>query len=445
MKSARDYFKIKNVFLISFFLLIGCLIPYISYFQNYSIVRLLVLPCLPLVVLILYIDFKYLIYGVLLFRSICDPIFSLSKSTGGMGIGALVNILVIGLLFLCILKYQNSNVDKKLIFPWVLYLLACFFMSFKSPIQMDSLRQSLTLLSNFCMFIFPFFLTRKYSDFVFLNRLIVYSSCIPLVIAIVELLNNGMGVRVHSTFSHPNVFAFYLIVVIVSSFLYLKENMSKSLNERTIITILLFLQIGAMLLTQTRSAWFVLLLMLACYAFLKEPKYIIYIFALIAIAMLIPEVRDRIANLGSGNEYVPGQKLNSYAWRLVLWESSIPWILDSIFIGHGVNTFRFYSPVFFPLERIGFDAHNVYIQTAFEVGVLGLLFYLSIFYLILVFLVRNIKSNFNLCFFSILLTVGYLFISYSDNIQFYLSFNWYFWFFMGNVIFYLKNLRGDNG
>jgi O-antigen ligase len=445
MKSAMRYFKIKNISLFSFLLLIGVLIPYIFYFQDYSIIKLLVLPCLFLMILILYIDFKYLIYGVLLFRSICDPIFSLSKSTGGMGIGALVNMLVIGLLFICILKYQNGNIDKKMIFPWGIYLLACFFMSFKSPIQMDSLRQSLTLLSNFCMFLFPFFLIKKYSDFVFFNRLIIYSSCIPLVVAIIELLNNGMGMRVHSTFSHPNVFAFYLIVVIVSSFLYLKENMSKSVSERTLINILLILQLCAMLLTQTRSAWFVLLLMLACYAFIKEPKYIIYVFLLIALAMLIPEIRDRITNLSSGNEYVPGQKLNSYAWRLVLWESSIPWILDSAFIGHGVNTFRFYSPVFFPLERIGFDAHNVYVQTAFEVGVLGLLFYLSIFYFILVFLIRNIKSNFNLCFLSILLTVGYLFISYSDNVQFYLSFNWYFWFFMGNVIFCLKSLRGDNG
>lgn len=59
------------------------------------------------------------------------------------------------------------------------------------------------------------------------------------------------------------------------------------------------------------------------YALIYERKYLIYILMAPIVGFMIPEVRDRFMDLAQGNEVVNYSKLNSYAWRKLMWESGL--------------------------------------------------------------------------------------------------------------------------
>jgi O-antigen ligase len=131
-------------------------------------------------------------------------------------------------------------------------------------------------------------------------------------------------------------------------------------------------------------------------------------------------------------------KLNSFAWRMLLWEYSLDWMskANSIF-GYGMNSFKHYSPLFFPLAgTTNFGAHNTYIQWYFEAGVVGLLaaawMHFRIFITLKAGALKTMATEEKLrSAIAVMLVIGYLFFAFSDNMLDYLSFNWYFWFFIG--------------
>jgi O-antigen ligase len=171
----------------------------------------------------------------------------------------------------------------------------------------------------------------------------------------------------------------------------------------------------------------------AAYGLLFERRYLIYVILAPVLALLVPGILDRVVDLASGNEYVQYAQLNSFAWRRLMWESGLKWMqADHYLLGYGVDSFKFYSPIFFPLAGgVNFGAHSVYVQWLFEVGVLGLLAYLWLFGRLL-WILKSMASADKLgAFISISLIVEYLTISVSDNMFAYLAFNWYFWFTLG--------------
>jgi O-antigen ligase len=86
----------------------------------------------------------------------------------------------------------------------------------------------------------------------------------------------------------------------------------------------------------------------------------------------------------------------------------------------------------------GAPAHNAYLGILFETGIIGLLSYLFIFFAILkkISLKLSIilkKTSFEYAIiFSYVLS--YMVSSFSDNMLYYLAFNWYFWFFIGIML-----------
>jgi O-antigen ligase len=191
--------------------------------------------------------------------------------------------------------------------------------------------------------------------------------------------------------------------------------------------------LALLMLTQTRSAWIGCLLMFVGYALLFERRYLIYLLLLPVVALLVPEVRDRLVDLTSGNEAVGYAKLNSFAWRLSIWESGLQWMQPSHYLyGYGVDAFRHYSPTFFPAaNKISWGAHNVYVQWFFDAGAIGLLAYLWLYGRVIFFIKTLARRDKLATFIAIAIVIVYLVASSSDNMFGYLVFNWYFWFTVG--------------
>jgi hypothetical protein len=195
----------------------------------------------------------------------------------------------------------------------------------------------------------------------------------------------------------------------------------------------LLLIVALLLVTKTRSAWIACFLLFVLYGIFADRRYLLLLVIAVGCALLLPDIRERIADASSVNPGGYYAKLNSFAWRLRTWQSGIAWMSpDHYAFGYGMNAFRYYSLQFLPfISKAEYDAHSVFVQLFFDLGILGLSSYLWV----------NIAAIRRLASLArveplVALTAGsllaaYLLISMSDNILGYLVFNWYFWFLIG--------------
>jgi O-antigen ligase len=225
--------------------------------------------------------------------------------------------------------------------------------------------------------------------------------------------------------------------LVISLGLYVLKSDATTLStqNRLILTGYTFFMLALLMLTQTRSAWIACFSLFAVYGLIFERRYLLYLILIPLLALLIPSVRDRVLDLGAGNEVVQYAKLNSFAWRVYIWESGLKWMRpEHYLLGYGIDSFQHYSPTFFPLAgKTNFGAHNLYVQWIFELGALGLLAYLWLFGRLLWLLRKMLPIDKLGGFILISLVIQYLMVSFSDNMAAYLVFNWYFWFVAGSA------------
>jgi O-antigen ligase len=190
----------------------------------------------------------------------------------------------------------------------------------------------------------------------------------------------------------------------------------------------------ALLLTKTRSAWVAVAILFVMYAGLFDRRYLLGIL-LLPMLLAIPGVDDRIADLQTNNTYVgEATHLNSFSWRLLLWEFATDWILARPIAGYGLESFRHFSPMFFPLSgNYEFAAHNVYVQLLFEAGALGLLAFLLLFFGIIMRLKARFRADPSGSCMLFAMILGFLVGCFADNMLHYLPFMWYFWFILGTA------------
>jgi O-antigen ligase len=302
-------------------------------------------------------------------------------------------------------------------------------------------RSFLSFLTNFAVFLAPSFLPRCRYDLHYSIKAIVLSSIIPVTYAFLDLYQGGYAnpeaQRISSTFPHPNIFAFYLVLIISLIFFILKTNSKPPTGgSRIFLWAYLFVMVIELALTKTRSAWAVLFLTLIVYGSLFEKKYLLYSIVLTVTAMLITPIQDRLLNLTDAKVFWNyGFAANSYEWRQILWESAWNWMSPSNMVfGNGLGSFLKFSPTFFPLSGgAEFGAHNVYLQLLFEEGVIGVASFAWLFAGLLLVIYRDTTTE-NLAVFIVLaLLAQYLVAGYSDNMLDYLSFNWNFWFLCGTA------------
>jgi len=137
--------------------------------------------------------------------------------------------------------------------------------------------------------------------------------------------------------------------------------------------------------------------------------------------------------LAQGNEVIQYAKLNSFAWRKLLWSDALSWMATWRYLtGYGTQGFFYHSPVFFSTAGgINWGAHSVPVQLFFELGIFGVMAYVWTFIACWKML-RSIGSQDKLLKVMIgALLWCYLIVSISDNMLSYLVFNWYFWLMIG--------------
>jgi hypothetical protein len=169
------------------------------------------------------------------------------------------------------------------------------------------------------------------------------------------------------------------------------------------------------------------------YGLLFERRFLLYLLLVPLLALLVPDIRDRVLDIGQGNVVVQYAKLNSFTWRRVLWEDAIAWMAPIRYaFGYGSGGFFFNSPTFFSLSGgMTTGAHSVAVQMLFDVGIVGLGAYYWKYWRAAQIFWRFRREDALLSAMFIALLIGYVVVSLSDNMLSYLVFNWFFWFVMG--------------
>ncbi|WP_162600770.1 O-antigen ligase family protein [Paraburkholderia sp. C35] len=343
-----------------------------------------------------------------------------------------MNALII-LMGVAIVIQRGIRVLRTPLIVWLTYLVYALYSLARSPDPFEGFRLFLGLLSTFMVFTIALNVTGSRRQAETLLKCILYSSIPVAVFGIIQYaMINGFSGRLQSTFEHPNILAFYLVLVLTCIF-YVRHlgMMPRAFPARLGRYAYLALLLVFLLLTQTRSAWIAAVVGFALYACLANRKLLIGL-VLIPPLLLVPAVSDRLSDLGSNGsaqDIKNGVQLDSLSWRQLLWQYALIDSNDARVVGKGLGSFRNNSQFFFPLEATA-DAHSAYIQTIYEMGAVGLALYVATFAAMII-AIRKIDHNRKRGAIAIALIAAYLLESYSDNTIYYLSFNWYFWALIG--------------
>ena len=417
--------------------LLGAATPILVDLMGGSLSKLVALPAAMVFGLLVIYDRKLTLLLIVVLRAGGDNALEFTRfSLGGymVGIGGVINAIVI-LLALLLVFERPKVLPARAYMAWIPFLLILIFGALHSPFTGESIRLFLQQLSYFAMFVGGYQCVSDRDSFRHMMRLVVWSSAIPVLYSFVDIaLHFGGGFRLESTFAHPNVLAFYLTVIIVVAF-YLFKTMPVTASgaARLGLGAYLLLLLMLLLLTKTRSAWLATAVGFGLYALIFERRYLLYMVVLGVGALFVPGIGDRLLDLGQGNEVATYAVLNSYAWRVYLWECAFGYMSPLNYLsGLGLQTFQEYSPIFFPLAgKTKFGAHSVYVQLIFEVGVIGLLAFLWQSLSMIRQLTALLKIDRMATFSLVLIVLSFLICSYSDNMFYYLSYNWYLWFAVG--------------
>ncbi|WDZ97910.1 O-antigen ligase family protein [Herbaspirillum sp. WKF16] len=420
-------------------ILIGMALPVFTGLLGDSYAKLAAVPALFILGGLFIFNRRLLLLMIFFFRASGDIVLESTRvgGTGGVGLGGAINALIILIAFLFVVE-KPKLLPRRVIVPWlVLMAVACAGVVI-SPDRGAAIKIVLSLSSYFAVFICAFYVVRSPEDFRSMIRLMVASSVIPALYAIVNTALHARGglagFRLQSTFGHPNIFAFYL-TLIISLGLYMVKNKAFALGQFKRFALVGYMVglFGLLLLTQTRSAWIACFLLFAVYGLLFERRYLVYLAVLPLLALLVPSVQERVMQLDAGNTVQTYAKLNSFAWRVYLWESGLKWMSVSRYLtGYGVESFPYYSQVFFPLAgSTKWGAHSVFVQWFFDTGIIGTLAYLAVFFQVLRMLIKLHALDRLGAVILICTLIEYLVVSASDNLLAYLAFNWYFWLLLG--------------
>jgi O-antigen ligase len=389
---------------------------------------------------------ELIVFIIFLTRSSVDTTFEAFPIEAGgltMTAGAILNLVVLGVAGIMTLLRPGSPFPFKVWLPFL--LVATLSVAWASDKGL-AIRMLLVLFTYASLFAVPFYMRKKFRSSAWLLKAMICSSVLPAIVGVLEYLFflDPSG-RVRSTFVHPNVFGFYLSVIIGVIFFLLSSSMVefKPFIRKMMIPYSGLLM-GLIVLTQTRAAWAGVLLILLAFAFFKDRRYLLLLL-LLPMLLFVPAVSDRLDDLGRGTEFKgeiqsEADAVNSFAWRTLMWQSAMEDAADTPLFGKGLASFGLNALRFFPLADLkggysikGIGAHSAYVQAGYETGLIGLACYLSIYFRLISRARRYFRRDPGGTIIVISIILCYMSENFSDNIFEYGSLNLYFWGLLGVV------------
>lgn len=359
-----------------------------------------------------------------------------------------VLMLVMGLVtYFHLNKLKPSNLHH----AWLLFLIIGLASLFQSFNVAETLRELLRLISIFASFFLAYKLFFAPRDLTLLIKVIIWSALIPTIIAIWQILEqSGLAEdgfnRIFGTFTHPNMYAFFLILPI-TLVVFLILNLKPSKIEVYLYSILFFLYCTALFFTYTRGAYLALLIIIGVIGAIKFKRFLIV--ALVSLAIVVtflPTVQSRFYSIFQSNHH------NSISWRLNLWNDGLRYFNNKSWSGYGLGTAEMLIASQRDFRLGSAEPHNDYLRVALDGGYPLLISYIILIALSIYSLINYYRAedrvklkNFFL-FYSILL-IAIFTMSFADNVLNGTALMWQLWALIGASIactnFYIKQKKYD--
>jgi len=183
--------------------------------------------------------------------------------------------------------------------------------------------------------------------------------------------------RIFSTLENPNVLAGYLDVMICLALGLLVKVGGKS--QKIIFIAAIALLTACLAMTYSRGAFLSIAIVFVICGLLKDKK-IFFLFAILTGVIIYFDSTFTQRILSIFTETTD----SSEGLRVGIWVSTISMLADHPFIGIGWGAFKFIYPQYnyylTDTSQIIYHAHNLFLQTAAEVGIVGALAYFWYFF-----------------------------------------------------------------
>jgi O-antigen ligase len=192
-----------------------------------------------------------------------------------------------------------------------------------------------------------------------------------------EIVKSDYLHRINGSFVHSNDFAAFIITVLPLTFFFLSKGLDKK-SHKVLLASICLLGFYCLLRTSSRSGWIGFLIAVIIYFYFYNKKLSLIIPPLIVSLIIIsPNGFTRVKNL-----FYLGQDT---LWeRVQLWKGTWRMVEEHPFFGFGINTFSRNFPDFKPIEYFNLCyTHNSYLQMWSEIGLIGLLSFLLIIFVVL--------------------------------------------------------------
>ncbi len=213
------------------------------------------------------------------------------------------------------------------------------------------------------------------------------------------LYSQEFGARITSTFKNPTVLSTYIACILPLPILFLKKGNLKN-NLLCFSVAVLFAMI--FIFSFSRNTFFLFSLALIFLGWFGAPFKRFTKIALITL-FIIPLLFIKLSQTHSIAQMVINPSVSpSLAERTYLWKIAKEMISDHPLAGHGINSYaeirsNYFPPIdqMPPSFRYLHDAHphNSYLKIWIESGLMGLLLYLSIFFVFLIFIMKVFRQT----------------------------------------------------
>lgn len=240
--------------------------------------------------------------------------------------------------------------------------------------------------------------------------------------------------RASAFFVNPNTFGLWLLIGLASLLCWVDDSFRKNIS--------LFIIGVGFFLSFSRGALLAVFIFLFIYSFfLKKYKTLLFISIFSILGYLIIEISGFSSFVDLSNSRF-SSSLNS---RDIAWDMLLESIANNLLLGVG---FGVSNEIVLNIDELGFSSHNLHLQFAAEIGLIGYILFLLVYLYPVFFSFYQIRKNNrvkeNTFFFALLIAI--LCHQVFENTLFRSGFFTYFWFFISCIPFYINHdLKAKKG
>jgi putative inorganic carbon (HCO3(-)) transporter len=457
-----SYLAVEKKFLLPVFLAFGSLA--VGILEGVELPAMMaILSAVLLVSLTLY-SLELALYTLFFTRPSLDVFsnFSFRVYEGlEINIAAIVALYGMSLSALLILKYWSRVTSKRVPLLGVvgLYWLVSLVYVPINEVLLIGINEIIRISSFILMYLVMFLIIESKKDYYRYIQVVCISAVIPALMGVLELIsgtglysNPGFENRIAGTFGHPNVFGYYLMMVIALIVTTVIYQTGKANKNFTYVWALAGIYGFLLIQTFTRGAWIglcmiVYLLVLVTFTRKTLKWSIISMVATLIFAGSYISVNQidgvNLPSLASNSlvKRVTGlfseDPSDSVIWRRNIWADMFATGQQRPLSGHGTGSIEYVTEQVRGLDLGALEVHNDYIKVFVEMGWIGLVVYILLIAGMLVYffaLYQDTKNIYVLVVLNIILAV--YFSSFYDNLLRQTANMWIFFGLVGATIRY---------